>query len=146
MENEPLLTETVLTALKRHRNGQVFLFNQALSCWDMVPGTWQSAGLRTKATREGRIGEPRRSKEGARLPPKACPDSGLPATWSTWNFAIWSWGSQDFEFLAAESFLAHTILVTMGSNTKILVDKLDNPFNWYRMLWAAEQRIHDKRL
>ena len=36
--------------------------------------------------------------------------------------------------------------MTMGSNTKILVDKLDNPFNWYRMLWAAEQRIHDKRL
>ena len=78
MENEPLLTETVLTALKRHRNGQVFLFNQALSCWDMVPGTWQSAGLRTKATREGRIGEPRRSKAGARLPPKPVLTLGFP--------------------------------------------------------------------
>ena len=74
--------ETVLTALKRHRNGQVFLFNQALSCWAMVPRTWQSAGLRTKATREGRIGESQRRKAGACLPPKACPDSVLPATWS----------------------------------------------------------------
>lgn len=125
--------ETILTALKRHRNGQVFLFNQALSSWAMVPGTWQSAGVRTKATRESlrevKLGHACHLKPVLTL-------CFLPH--EVINFPIWSCWSQDFELIAAESFLMHRILVITGSNTKILVGKLDNPFNWYRMPWAAK--------